>query len=186
MLSSRDFELSYPIHKEERLKFINFSLALGALLIHHKMYGCIKQIFDYNFTEPKSGSLLPKSIIGILELYIKEFDNQYFEFCDNMLSSASTSGNDKVFLNSRNSFIALVFLWTLTTHGQTIPKLPNELAQKKRWLEAIRSLKPFVRLHLESSLIVSELGLRYEKNGRDGVSEEHYPIQFLEGIESGV
>lgn len=182
---------------KSRKRFLEFTHALGGLLLYKKKYSCIARIFKYTNSIPPKYELLPSTMVQILDLYINYKDpyEDNYPWITVRYHYPELDGitADYVIKKWICAYIALLFIrqYTLTPHyiyekPLEPPSIPKTQREKRIWLDNIDFFKDLINDNLNNSELVDCLNFNFitdlwcEKNGI------RCPIGFIEDLKKDV
>lgn len=141
---------------EEKEKFKDFHLMLGALLIDKEKYSWIKFMFRFTNSQPPHYYLLTNNIEETITLFMRVRQNLIWGDTSEGFRAFIDYGNEGIvgesyFFKYLQQYVALLFLRLYTlqtyyTYGDPLAEvnLPIEINEKKFWLENIEHLNTYI------------------------------------------
>lgn len=156
--------------QQERMQYLEFNFALGALLLYRKEYTTLRRLVNYTSSIPPEFVLLP-SMMG-------EVCHWFFYFC-NSFSDSLTHVDVKYpfpeldgamakesILSGIRDYIALLFLrqYDLYQYYYQLdpvegPSVPQKQADKVLWLDNVNLLEEHVRAMIDKHEVLKGVGL---------------------------
>lgn len=180
--------------EKERQRFLQFTTALGGLLIYSKQYGTIKRCFRYTQSTPPRYELLPDHMSTVFEWFIHFSDpySENYRFMDFHYSFPNIEGlnQDGVIKQQICKYIALLFLRQYTLHKylsiQNYLSPPNikdfSQAKLKLWLENIDFFKTLVKEVYEDRQLLNEVGVSFLTDGWIRENDKPQPLEFIDNF----
>lgn len=162
--------------KKYRLKFLEFHIALGGLLLYTKQYKTLRKAFTFTQSEPPSYELLPTTM-GEVFYWFMWFRDPYdmnFPWITTMYYLPGTSGVHASAIVKKwiCQYTALLFLRQYTIVAYYVymdpvgfPAIPVKQGEKQSWLDNLKVFK----FHLNDILTNKELLVTV---GFDHITEE--------------
>lgn len=147
---------------QEREAFLEFHYALGGLLLYKGRHDLIQRIFNYTTSTPPDYVLLPKHMTQIFNMFFKFFDpyHRNFPWITHKYNFPGLEG-----LNADNTikdwvcqYIAILFIrqfnlmsFYVNWNPLEMPRLPQELSEKRFWAENIKYFKPILEKTIDTN-----------------------------------
>lgn len=155
----------------ERELFLEFHFALGGLILYRKEYDLISKIFIYTTSQPPQYYLLPLSMNDIFFLFFKFLDpyDRNFPWITNKywfpgLDGVNAQGVIKSWICR---YITILYIRQFNIHSYysfheptAKPSLPNNIIQKKQWLDNFKFLKDLIIETSQNSEIMDALNFK--------------------------
>lgn len=182
---------------EEKRKLLEFTYALGGLLLYKKRYKCLDRIFQYTMSQPPDYVLLPDFMDEIFKQFVK-FNDPYnnnilwisskYPFPEQSGMRADDSVQEWICRYLSVLFLRQYSLQSNYTYSNPVdyPSIPREQSKKT---ELIISLDYFKRLILESLSNLDLIkDLQYEFITKKWCTENSrtYPTEFIDNLKETV
>jgi hypothetical protein len=159
----------------ERNKFKEFHHAMGALLVEHKMYSCLRQVFEQYDTSVGTKIIFPSTIEEILLCIVETQKGNYstWIFCyeNYQLSTLDQAHTLEKLHKPLKQFYAIFFIRYVknladSKLGRHLDNLTIEVdnrAERKSWITGLDLVIRQVEVLLKDSLFCNEFDLNSSK-----------------------
>lgn len=177
--------------KNERNRFLQFTTALGGLLLYSKLYNTIQRCFRYTQSTPAKYELLPKRMDDVFERYI-HFRDPYsdnYSFMGSVYSFPNIEGLNEDGLIKRYicKYIALLFLrqYSLQVYYSfqkplAYPDTSFTQGELKTWIENIDFFRLLVEEVYRDRQLLDEVGFGWLTDEWLTQNEKPRPLQFID------
>lgn len=177
--------------KNERKKFKEFHIALGALLLYKNRNSTLKEIFEYTQSEPPSYELFPESIFELLSFYVKfsdPYDREYYKFYINYsFPNARGMNGEKIVKQWICKYLGILFLRFFAINN--IQNVTNsilgikkpETKEIKVWISRLKELQNYLEALFFEKNYLESLNIEYLTPGFFVERSSLDPIDFLKG-----
>lgn len=181
----------YDDRVKQRVQFLQFTTALGGLLMYSQLYPAIKRCFNYTQSTPPKYELLPERMDEVFERYNHFFDPYgenypFIEFVFNFPEVEGLNGSG-VIKKYICKYIALLFLrqYSLQIYlsYQAPLRKPQTFqfsqAKRKKWIDSMDYFKSLVEEVYNDRHLLKEVGFEFLNDEWIIKNEKPHPIQFL-------
>lgn len=179
--------------EQERNRFLEFTHALGGLLLYKKKYSIIYRFFRFTSSIPPRYELLPNSMKQVVELYLKFYDpyENKFPFITHKYYFPDLEGLNADYTVKKwiCAYVGVLFLrqYTLIPHyiydkPLDFPSIPQTARDKRMWIDNLGYLKDLVKETLSNELLLETLNLRFISKEWCDNSKVPFPTDFIEEI----
>lgn len=182
---------------QARIRFLEFTYALGALLLYKKRYKCIARMFNFTNSIPPKSELLPSSMEDIINLYIKFrdpydinypwiFSKYYFPEIEGLIA-------DYVVKNWICTYLAVLLIrqysivpYLITMTPLQFPPIPATQRERKVWLDNLDHLAKLVEDVLQDHELLDVLDYKFLTREWCQQNNKTYPSDFVKQLKTNV
>lgn len=158
--------------EDQRERFLEFHIALGALLLYSKRYDCLVRILFYTTSLPPQYPLIPEGMDRIFKYFVK-FYNPYD--ADVRLISRRYRFPGRTGLDAEGlvkkwfiAYLSLIFLRQyslpklMSYHNHTgLPNLPRTQGEKRLWISSLDYFLQLANENMNLSDLINGLNLAF-------------------------
>lgn len=182
---------------KEREEFLEFTHALGGLLLYRRRYACIARMFRFTNSIPPVHELLPISMNEIIRLYIKfrdPYENNY-PWISHKYYFPEMEGltGDYIIKNWICTYIALLLIrqytvvpYLITIEPLKYPTIPETQQEKRIWIDNLDFLKKIVEDLFKNSELLESLNYNFLTRDWCTQNGKVHPIDFIQQIKDRV
>ncbi len=182
--------------KKQRERFLQFTTALGGLLIYTKQYQLIQRCFSYTQSTPPRYDLLPTRMGEVFERYFHFIDpySSNYPFMGHVYSFPNIEGlnEDGLIKKYICKYIALLFLrqYSLQIYlsYQEPLKTPAtggfSQGKRRKWTENIDYFKTLVKEVYADKQLLNEVGFSFLTNDWFKENEKPHPLEFIDNFKN--
>jgi hypothetical protein len=182
---------------KSRKRFLEFTHALGGLLLYKKKYSCISRIFKYTNSIPPKYELLPSNMDQILELYINYKDpyEDNYPWITVRYNYPELDGitADYIIKKWICAYIAILFIrqYTLIPHYTyekplAPPSIPKNQRERRIWIDNLDFFKDLINDNLSNSELIDCLNFNFITGSLCEKNAIPRPITFIEDLKKDV
>lgn len=182
---------------KSRKRFLEFTHALGGLLLYKKKYSCISRIFKYTNSIPPKYELLPSNMDQIIELYINYRDpyEDNYPWITVRYNYPELDGitADYIIKKWICAYIAVLLIrqYTLVPHyiyekPLEKPTIPKTQRDKRIWIDNLDFFKDLVKDNMHNSELIETLNLTFITDSWCEKNSIRCPIEFVEDLKKDV
>lgn len=185
----------YDERIKQRKRFLQFTVALGGLLMYTKQYNTIQRCFKYTQSTPPKYELLPERMDEVFEHCIHFYDpySENYPFMGFYYSFPKVEGlnEDGIIKKFICKYIALLFLrqYSLVPYLSymeplRLPNIPNEPREIKKWLENVDYFKLLIEEVYNDKQLLAEVGFGWLTDEWIIEKQKIHPLLFIENFKS--
>jgi len=181
----------------ERRTFLEFTQALGGLLLYKKKYTCIARFFRYTTSIPPVYELLPNSMDQVFDLYFKFRDphENNFPWITHKYYFPELEGlnADYIIKNWICAYVSILFLrqYKIITHyiyeaPLAFPTIPKTRREKRDWIDNLDHFKELVNDNLNNNELIATLNLDFITKEWCEKNERLMPLDYIDELKKNV
>lgn len=176
----------------ERERFLEFTQALGGLMLYRSRFEVVKRMFRYTTSIPYTYELLPLTMDEVFSIYFR-FIDPYKDFIDERYYFPELEGiqGEGIVRSWICKYAALLFLrqYTIIPHliyitPLKVPNIPAKQSDKRMWMDNLDNLKTLVLNLFEDRLLMEEVGFGYLTIERIIEDGETPPAIFFDNLKT--
>jgi hypothetical protein len=182
---------------KSRKRFLEFTHALGGLLLYKKKYSCISRIFKYTNSIPPKYELLPSNMDQIMELYINYRDpyEDNYPWITVKYNYPELDGitADYIIKKWICAYIAVLLIrqYTLVAHyiyekPLEPPTTPKTQRDKRIWIDNLDFFKDLIKDNLNNSELIEILNFNFITDSWCDNNSIQCPTEFIENLKKDV
>jgi hypothetical protein len=181
----------------ERNRFLEFTFALGGLMLFKNRIQGIKRMFAYTSSTPPSYDLLPVHMTQVFHVFFKFWDpyHEHFPFMFSRYWYPDTEGigsEDLVKIwTCKYAAVLLLRQYSIVKYYTYIeplqlPQLPNKKTERRLWIDHLDHFKRLVGEQYNNKELLTVLGLSFliDKWLRD--QKKIHPLELVEQVKKAV
>jgi hypothetical protein len=181
----------------ERERFIEFTFALGGLLLFKNRLRCIKRMFRYTSSTPPSYDLLPLHMTQVFRSFFKFWDphDEHFPFMGSKYWYPDTEGigSEDLVKVWTCKYIAILFLrqysivkyYTYVEPVQ-LPQLPDKKTSRRIWIDHVDHFKRLIGEQYSNKELLDAVGLSFLTETWLHDQKKTGPLELVEQVKAKV
>lgn len=182
---------------KERADFLEFTHALGGLLLYKRRYSCISRMFSFTNSIPPTYELLPNSMDQVIQLYIKyrdPYENNY-PWISTKYYFPDLEGltSDYTIKNWICTYIGLLLIrqytivpYLITMEPLTFPRIPETQQEKRIWIDNLDYLKKIVEDIFSNKELIETLKYSFLSKEWCNTNNKIHPVDFIDQLKERV
>ncbi|GAB3566940.1 hypothetical protein GCM10027578_16800 [Spirosoma luteolum] len=177
-------------NRQAKERFLEFTYALGGLLLYKERYKCLDRLFEYTQSQPPEYVLLPDYMIQIFEQYVKfrdQYDNNYvwiasrYPFPEQSGIRADDAVKTWICKYFTVLFLRQYTLQSYFTYSNPLefPPIPQNQALKKEWINSLDYFSIIVKEAIDNENLIKELQYGFITEAWCIEHHKIYPLTFI-------